>query len=140
VLIVFDYRRPARAKFQQAPGTTYVLGLLRGHWDHDSEYPPLDASVKEEMERLNLGIAIVTPIQYLTNLLYREDLVNRRRAVENEYRDRDAVTLDHAEALAAPVAPGPEPKRLAVEGDWPDAVGRALRKGKPPKGRRRRRR
>ncbi len=30
--------------------------------------------------------------------------------------------------------PGPEPETLKIEGDWEDAVGKALKKKKPPEG------
>ncbi len=29
--------------------------------------------------------------------------------------------------------PGPKPERLKVEGDWREAVSKALKRGKPPK-------
>lgn len=29
--------------------------------------------------------------------------------------------------------PGPKPEALKIEGDWKDAVGHALKRGKPPK-------
>ena len=29
--------------------------------------------------------------------------------------------------------PGPKPESLKIEGDWKDAVGKALKRGKPPK-------
>jgi hypothetical protein len=29
--------------------------------------------------------------------------------------------------------PGPEPETLKIEGDWKDAIGKAIKRGKPPK-------
>jgi len=34
----------------------------------------------------------------------------------------------------APHKPGPEPERLKIDGDWKDAVKKALNKPKPPAG------
>lgn len=28
---------------------------------------------------------------------------------------------------------GPKPETLKIEGDWKDAIGRAMKRGKPPK-------
>ena len=33
-----------------------------------------------------------------------------------------------------PVRPGPEPERTKAEGDWKNAVRKALKKKKPPEG------
>jgi hypothetical protein len=33
---------------------------------------------------------------------------------------------------------GPKPQVLKIEGDWMDAIGRAMRAGKPPKAKKRR--
>ena len=31
-----------------------------------------------------------------------------------------------------PAKPGPKPETLAIDGDWQEAVKKALKKGKPP--------
>lgn len=37
----------------------------------------------------------------------------------------------------APQKRGPKPETLKIEGDWKDAVSKALAKGKPPKAKKR---
>lgn len=38
------------------------------------------------------------------------------------------------EKKAPPISPGPKPQYLKIEGDWRDAVKRAMQKKKPPEG------
>jgi hypothetical protein len=64
----------------------YLLGLIRGHWDlKESEH---------EFEQINAGIAIVTPIDEVRKILFREDLVKERRREERERAKEQAPTLD----------------------------------------------
>ena len=39
-----------------------------------------------------------------------------------------------ADAESERKRPGPEPERLKIEGDWEDAVAKALKKKRPPEG------
>lgn len=134
VFMIFDYERKSGTKYKQSP-KTYVLGLVRGHWDYRSPLTPADA-LAEEVEKINLGIAIVTPIQSVARLLAREELVKRRLRIEGEVRQQDAATLDSGEGLPGEEhRRGPEPERLAIDLPMDDAVRHALHQGKPPKGR-----
>jgi hypothetical protein len=92
VFLILDQERRSGTRFKQSP-KTFVLGLVRGHWDYQSPLSPADAST-EEVERVNLGIAIVTPIQRVAHLLAREEVVQRRLRIEQEFREQDAATLD----------------------------------------------
>jgi len=71
----------------------FALGLIRGHWDmvQSSALDFLDDSDS----KLNMGIAIVTPIQEVYNLLMgNERLVALRKKKIKEYRREHAPTLD----------------------------------------------
>jgi hypothetical protein len=62
----------------------YLLGVVRGHWD----------TVEHESEPTNAGIAIVTPIAEVQELLFREDLVKERRREERERAKQQAPRSD----------------------------------------------
>jgi hypothetical protein len=62
----------------------YLLGLVRGHWD----------IIEHEAEKTNAGIAIVTPIVEVRDLLFREDLVKERRREERERAKAQSPKLD----------------------------------------------
>ena len=60
----------------------FLLGLIRGHWDYKRS-----ASIDfadNELEAINMGIAIVSPIQEVAALLYGEELVKQRRQLDRE--------------------------------------------------------
>jgi len=71
----------------------YLLGLIRGHWDIETQTNPVDFAV-DAAGKINMGIAIITPIQEVLTLLERDDLVKARRESEREYYKRYAPTLD----------------------------------------------
>ena len=58
----------------------YLLGLVRGHWTHDTERDFRGT----EADRLNTGIAIVTPITELLPLLERDEFVRHRKDTDKE--------------------------------------------------------
>lgn len=88
---VFVRLDPQRAYNRVATRKYYLLGLVRGHWDArrgaDVEFGP-------EAGEVNAGIAIVTPIAELTNLLYQDDEVKYRRRTEREWLTENAPILD----------------------------------------------
>jgi hypothetical protein len=55
------------------------IGVIRGHWDLRRE---VTDAFTEDVEQANVGLAIVTPIQKLTELLWRDDLVRQREEEE----------------------------------------------------------
>lgn len=131
VLVAFGYERPVIRPFEQPP-TTYLLGVVRGHWDHKLSLPALDATTKAELARLNQGIAIVTPAQALRRLLDKEDLVKKREAAEREHEQRDALTLDAGDDIGP--ARGPEPERLKIDASFEDAARKLVQTPRPEGG------
>jgi len=95
-----DYRKRA-TKFDVSNlrWLTYLLGVVRGHWDLERQDEAVDVSLEaklenEEMERLNTGIAVVTPIQEVQKILEGEELMkHRERGVKNLIGSREP-TLD----------------------------------------------
>jgi hypothetical protein len=80
------------------PGTSFLLGLVRGHWDILPEE-------KDEMEprfvgrnhpnRVNVGLAIVIPAKKIREVLYQQELVEERNANDQAYlREHGTTTLD----------------------------------------------
>ncbi|HKG58331.1 MAG TPA: hypothetical protein VKB05_01025 [Pyrinomonadaceae bacterium] len=67
----------------------YTLGIVRGHWDLERQDEAVDVSlaaklVNNEIERLNTGIAVVTPIREVQKILQGEELMkHRERGVKN---------------------------------------------------------
>jgi hypothetical protein len=75
-------------KFASDPPTTHFFGMVRGHYDfkkqgHDSALQDIDA---QEIERLNAGIAVITPAWDVLDILDGEDYWNKRREAAEERR------------------------------------------------------
>ena len=75
----------------------YLLGLIRGHWNlerrgvaHD-HVPP--ATEDEEVENLNTGIAMVTPIQDVLSVINGPEMTRIRTMAEDDYAKRNSGTL-----------------------------------------------
>lgn len=81
---------PNRSMF---PYTYFLLGVVRGHWDYGANQAPLNFA-SGELERVNMGIATVTPVQELIALLNREDVVKQRRTEERQEMKKKAPTED----------------------------------------------
>lgn len=60
----------------------YLLGLIRGHWD---SYGPVKFP-DNEIETMNLGMGIVTPIDEVCRVLFQSSEVHWRRQRERVYR------------------------------------------------------
>lgn len=132
VFIVFEYERPSGKRFEQPP--IFVLGIVRGHWDVEPGMLADDTQAKRELETMNVGIAVVTPIQEVVHLIMRDDVSRPRRAFMRDGLTADGATLDSMGDEEDSGGPGTKPERLNIKGDWADAARRALRAGKPSKG------
>jgi hypothetical protein len=79
---------------------TFLLGLIRGHWNlerrvvaHD-HVPP--ATEDEEIEKLNTGIAMVTPIKDVLDIINGEAMMKKRLEVEKDYISQHKPTYDES--------------------------------------------
>lgn len=87
---------------QRADGLTvggaqfYLLGVMQGHWDHYGDLPEYDVSSEEEEERrrVNMGIAIVVPIEKLFEVLEHPVLQEMRRKQVQDRLDGNLPTED----------------------------------------------
>jgi hypothetical protein len=80
----------------------YLLGLVRGHWNRRAERDFLET----ERERLNTGIAIVTPITDLLPVLEMEEFVRYRKEMD-KYWDENQPD-EQVKDSAAPDSQGAE--------------------------------
>lgn len=74
----------------------YLLGVMQGHWDYYGELPEYDVSSQEEEERrrVNMGIAIVVPVEKLLEALEHPDLVAQRKEQESNHLDDNLPVED----------------------------------------------
>jgi hypothetical protein len=61
----------------------FLLGLVRGHWDYEASESAIDYT-RDELQALNTGIAIVTPIQEVASVLQCEELTKQRQQEDEE--------------------------------------------------------
>jgi hypothetical protein len=77
---------------------TFLLGLIRGHWNLErrgvtrDHAPP--ATEDEEIEKLNTGIALVTPVQDVLSILNGGEMMRIRKMVEDDYAKRNQPTSE----------------------------------------------
>jgi hypothetical protein len=93
--------RPAGSLWEQLTTSetrVYVplCGVIRGHWEH-GEAIPFASAYRDELDKINWGIATVTPINYLRDILFSEEAVKDREAKEKKRRERDAPVSDFAQ-------------------------------------------
>jgi len=81
------------SKFEYA---YYLLGLMHGHWDLPA--PDADMLVEDTLpdERVNMGIAVVVPVQKILEVINQEELVAIRKKAEEELRQGRIPTPDMA--------------------------------------------
>lgn len=112
-------------RFDDTP-TTHFLGMIRGHWDlkrqgEDSVYREADA---REIDRLNTGIAYITPAWDILAVLEKEALMKQREQADKERRKETAPTQD------SNLPPKSKGEGITQEG-YMDALKRASRKIAP---------
>jgi len=84
----------------------YTLGIIRGHWDLEKQDAAVDTSLSAmlenaEMNRLNTGIAVVTPIQEVNKILQGEQLVkHREKGVKNLLASRQRTKDSGSDAFS----------------------------------------
>jgi len=61
----------------------YLLGVVRGHWDIKKVEAAVDFA-EDDLGQVNMGIAIVTPVQYLAEMLMYDVFLKPRRNYDSE--------------------------------------------------------
>lgn len=110
----------------------YLLGVVRGHWNlkrQDAAQDSYPAKLENsEIDRLNTGIAQVTPIDEVLKLLYGETLMKQRKEVEARQIKQQQPTLD---SNLPNTRPEGEEAAITQEG-FEEALRRASRKTSSP--------
>jgi hypothetical protein len=77
-----------------------LLGLVSGHWDIKQKAETVGDIVGTIRTAINSGIAVVTPAEAIRELLMREDVVEDRKKLADEFMEREersrAMTPDSA--------------------------------------------
>lgn len=83
--VFVDLRGQRAGKLTVGGQSFLLLGVMQGHWDHYGDLPEYDLASDEDEERrrVNMGIAIVVPIQKVLETLDHPDLLARRRQEES---------------------------------------------------------
>ena len=86
---VFVYLAPARSvgKDMHWERTFILLGLVRGHWDYKPSLNELEFG-NAELQAVNMGIAIVTPIQEVMEIINGEEWTKERRKYDEDTRKK----------------------------------------------------
>jgi hypothetical protein len=121
---VFVYLGPERVPPSKArrPDKRFLMliGIVRAHWEHQETAIALKGSAfYDELDKVNWGIAAITPVADLLSVLYGDELMERRRASDEEYRREDAAVNDSAIGNKADTF---------NQHDFEDALKRASRK------------
>jgi hypothetical protein len=117
-------------------GVNYILGVVRTHFAVEGWKVRGGRSYASDFDReaaiVNTGIAAVTPIQALTDLLGSQDVEEERNAhrAKRLKEKGGAISLDDT-LSGERTPPGAKSKRLKIDGSFEDAVKRALKKPKP---------
>jgi hypothetical protein len=90
VFVVLDPGRLIKGS-QRFHHQTFLLGLIRGHWDYRKKTASIDFE-DNELEAVNMGMAIVTPIQELVAILNSEELAKERRRLDREALKQQPTT------------------------------------------------
>jgi len=72
-------------------GSSYLLGLMHGHWDIPPEAindSPLGDYAEEQHGRVNMGIAIVVPAKKILEVMNQQQLVDIRRDLTEQEKLR----------------------------------------------------
>jgi len=77
-------------------GGMMLIGIVRGHWPH-KESIPFASAFRDEMDKINWGIATVTPATHLHDILFSEEAVKDREEKEKKRKYADAPVSDFAE-------------------------------------------
>ena len=135
VFVNIGYARAPDGTINEA-GRNYIIGVIRGHWDHKSPLDTESVSPSDalELRNINMGMATVTPISEVISLLYSEKLMPQRKS----HPKADPEAPGHVDDSAfgevyPPSRRGPEPERLKIGEPMDRAVKKMFKKGKPPK-------
>ena len=96
VFVILNNQRPCKTEITNPNGwQIYLLGLIRGHWDlkrdlrEDAEQSTEDIFLGySKGENMNVGIAVVTPAQYLLAVL--------THPISIEHRNKQIIEIEQS--------------------------------------------
>ncbi len=102
----------------------FLLGVIRGHWDYRTRKQVLAFS-NDELSAVNMGMALITPIEEVSKLLYGERFMNDRKEFALQ-RARENAPIKDAAFVTEQQTSQEDP--VFSEGDFLDALKRVSRK------------
>ncbi len=95
VYVFFPLGRFHEGTYETQRHVLYLIGLVRGHWTREAE--EFADFGETEVDQLNTGIAIVTPVQKAIEIIMNtEELMRDRKKSEQRRSKRDAPVEDSA--------------------------------------------
>jgi hypothetical protein len=99
VFVLTETSRPPQGRHGEAfYFKTLLLGMIRGHWDlrkQDAVSDSLQHKIdSDEIDRLNAGIAVVTPIKDIIDILDGDTFMRQREQRQAQKRKANEPTLD----------------------------------------------
>jgi len=93
---VFAFLGPGRVvrnKINLGQAFTILVGIIRGHWDHEEPSVDSEDFTGKESSLVNMGIGIATPSQELQKILFSEEWASKRRKADEERANKQpAIT------------------------------------------------
>lgn len=88
---VFAYLGPERVPPTKGmrPDKRYLMliGIVRSHWEHtEPGIGSAGSAFHDEIDKVNWGIAAITPISYLLEIIYGDQLMAERKELEDELK------------------------------------------------------
>jgi hypothetical protein len=74
----------------------YLIGIIRGHWDHEEEKLQTTVDYAKELDQVNMGIATATPAEELKKILFGDALMAGRKQNDQEILKKNEPKNDSA--------------------------------------------
>ena len=97
VFVIFHSGRTVRGQTSLGGIEFNLLGLIRGHWDYRKRDSAVDF-LADDLEQVNMGIAIVTPIQDVMDVLNNAELRQQRNSANEQLTMEAEPTEDSVPA------------------------------------------
>ena len=119
VFVNLGTSRVVKGQIKTAPTPVfYLLGLMHGHWDKpDYDLYGISEDSSTKRERVNMGIAIVVPVQKILEVLNQGLIKNELRRSADEWRIRNSPIADElARNISYSTNDFPPPQSSSTDG------------------------
>lgn len=110
---------PIGGAYYWAPGQTFFMGIVIGHWDA----PPMRSLL--EIEKVNMGISVVVPAWKILEVLNLPEQLSMRKEAETLALERDGIATNDSSLESS------EPKEVFTKEDFDAALKKASRRITP---------